>query len=85
MAAATLNKRFSAVLGPMKMEWLNITVTDAETIDTLMQNPEYAIAVVNTDALTTDQACSTSISGKTITLNNADLSDSEVNVFVIGY
>lgn len=85
MAAATLNKRWVVALGPVKMEFQNLTVTDGETASTLIQNPQYAVAVVNTDDLTADKPCSTSISGKTITINNDDLSDSEVNMLIFGY
>ena len=85
MAAVT--NRHIAALGPIKMEALNLTdVSDADTVTTFIQNPVWAIGVNNTDTETTSAALNVGISGKTLTINNADLTgSSEVNVLVFGF
>ena len=84
---ATISNRHVAALGPIKLEAINvISVTDADTITTLIQRPVWAMAVNNTDTETTSAAMSISISGKTLTLNNANLTaSSEVNILVFGF
>jgi len=84
---ATVNKRHTVVLGPVKAEILNLTaVSDTDTVSTLIQNPEFAVGVNNTDGETTSAALNVSISGKTLTINNANLTgSSEVNVIVVGF
>jgi hypothetical protein len=83
---ATVSNRHIAALGPVKLEAINVTdVDDAETVTTLIQRPVWAIGVNNTDADTTSAALNVSISGKTLTINNANLSASEVNILVFGF
>ena len=53
--AATVSNRFLVVLGPVKMEILNLTtVTDADTVTTNMARPLFAIGVSNSDETATD-------------------------------
>lgn len=83
---ATVANRFTGVLGPFKMEVLNLTgVSDQDTVTTNMQNPKFALGVNNTDNDTTSAALNVTISGKTLTINNANLSSSTVNVLVFGF
>jgi hypothetical protein len=83
---ATVANRYTAVLGPVKMEVLNLTsVTDADTVTTLMQRPVFAMAVPGTDTAAIAVAISADISGKTITINSADLSAETVNMLVFGF
>jgi hypothetical protein len=84
---ATVTNRHIAALGPVKLEALNLTAcTDADTVTTLIQRPVWAIGVNNTDTETTSAAMNISISGKTLTLNNANLTGSSVvNVLVFGF
>jgi hypothetical protein len=83
---ATVTNRYSAVLGPIKMEILNLTaVTDEDTVTTLMQGPVFAIAVPGTDAAAISVAINVGVSGKTLTINSSDLSAEIVNVLVFGF
>lgn len=82
---ATINKRHVTVLGPVKMEVINLTdVDDAETVSTLIANPSFGFAVNNDDGSDGNNT-NVSISGKTITLNNSSLSSSEVTLLVFGF
>ena len=85
MAAATVNKQWVSVQGPFKLEFVNLTADDTNTYTTIIQSPQYAMAVNNEDTDTTSAACSAAISGRTVTLNNANLSSSEVNVLIFGF
>lgn len=83
---ATVTNRHIAALGPVKMEALNLTdVDDAETVTTLIQRPVWALGVVNDDTASQTVALNVSISGKTLTINQASLSAAEVNVLVFGF
>lgn len=84
---ATVSNRHTAALGPIKVELLNVTtVTDADTVTTNMARPVWAIGVNNTDGETTSLAMNIAISGKTLTLNNANLTGSSVvNIIVVGF
>lgn len=84
---ATVANRATICGGPIKVECLNLTsVSDADTFTTLIQHPVWALGVNNTDTETTSAALSLSISEKTITINNANLTgDSVVNVLVFGF
>ena len=83
---ATISNRFVVALGPIKMEILNLTsVTDADTVSSLLVRPLFAMAVKNTDEASSNET-NVSISSKTLTLNNADLGGTdEVNVLVFGF
>ena len=83
---ATVSNRYTAALGPIKLEILNLTaVEDADTVSTNMGRPVFALGVNNSDTQTTSAALNVGISGKTLTINNANLSSSEVNVLVFGF
>ena len=83
---ATVSYRFLTVQGPVKMEVLNLTsVTDADTVTTNMARPLFAIGVSNSDETATNNT-NISISGKTLTINNADFGGTDVcNVLVFGF
>jgi hypothetical protein len=86
MAAATVSQRFTAVLGPMKMEVISLSsATDTNTVDTLIQSPQFAFAVNTSDAGTTSLAINVAISGKQLTLNNANLAANTVIVVAFGF
>lgn len=85
MAAATVNNRFVAALGPIKMEILNVTASDTNTVTTVIQRPLLALAVNNQDNDAATAPVNASISGKTITLNSTDISSSVVNLLVFGF
>ncbi len=86
---ATVSNRATFVLGPLKCEVLNLTdVSDEDTVDTLIQNPEWAVGVNNTDTEDTSAALNVALTdnSKTLTINNANLTgSSEVNILVFGY
>lgn len=84
---ATVNDRFVVVNGPRKEEVLNLTaVSDEDTVETLIQNPEFAQAVITSDGASNAFATNVSISGKTLTLNNATLAGTtSVVVTVYGF
>ena len=70
---AAVSNRHIVALGPIKLEVLNLTaVSDADTVSTLIANPSFAIGVNNTDGETTSAALNVAISGKTLTINNAN-------------
>ena len=87
MALATVNRRFIAALGPMKIEFLNVTSDDTNTVVSNLANPLYAIGVNNEDADTTSAALNVTLTtaSKVLTINNANLSTSEVNILVFGF
>ena len=83
---ATVSNRYVAVLGPIKMEVLHLTaVTDADTVTSNLQRPLFAVAVPGTDTATISVAINAAISGRTITINSADLSAEIVDVLVFGF
>lgn len=83
---ATVTNRYVVPLGPVKMEILNLTaVTDADTVTSLLQRPVWAMAVPGTDAAAKTVACTVAISGKTLTINDAELAAETVNVLVFGF
>lgn len=87
MAAATVAYRFVLPLGPVKVEILNLTdVTDTNTVTTQMQRPLFGFGVVNTDGSPMTAAINPSISGRTVTINSADLDgDDDLVLIMVGY
>ena len=82
---ATVSNRFQFPLGQAKLEVLHLTsVTTADTVATLMQRPVFALGVPSkTGAATNTQV---TISGKTLTITNADLDgDDSIDVLVFGF
>lgn len=80
---ATVNNRWIAALGPVKMEVVDvITITNGDSFTTLIQNPkavsssEYATSA--TTAVTT-----ASISSKTVTIVNASMNGTQKAVFLV--
>jgi hypothetical protein len=81
---ATVANRYTAVLGPIKMEILNLSaITDADTVTSQLQNPSFALGVNTTDGETTSAAFNPAISGRTITLNNANFTGSTTAVLLV--
>lgn len=83
---ATVADQIVTVQGPIKMEIVRLTaVTDADTFSTLIQNPTFGLAVQNTDTNATTVATSLSFSGKTVTINDTNLSGQEVICLIFGF
>lgn len=71
------------VLGPAKMEVLNLTdVADNDSVFSQMQNPQFACAVVNQD---NEGSVLTSVSGKTVTMTAGHLVEDNLVLFIFGY
>ena len=87
MAAVTINNRFVTVLGPVKMEVANIaSVDDNDTFASLLQNPLFAVFIDNeVDVNGGGQTGGVSISGKTLTFNNTNLSADDGVLLVFGF
>lgn len=72
--AATVNKRWEAVLGPVKAEFIHITsdgTNDDTSVSTLMANPStVSIVVANDDLGGTASGASVTKSGKALTLRD---------------
>jgi hypothetical protein len=72
---ATIVDSFVAVEGPKKKEVLSLTdVTDADTVTSTIQNPEFGFFVPTTDDDTPAEKVGVAIVGRVVTLNNDDLS-----------
>lgn len=84
---ATVSNRYIASLGPIKLEILNLAdVTDADEVTAQLQSPQFACGVVYTDASPMTAAINPSISGRTITINSADLDgDDDLVLLVFGF
>lgn len=76
--ALTENSRYTAALGPIKLELINITsdATDDDTIDTrLVRVLAATILSANTDLTGTADPASVTVSGKTLTLRDPAAQD----------
>ena len=74
MAELTPTNRYVMPLGPIKMEVMNLEdVDDADTVVASIQRPLFGYAVMYTDGGAMTAAINPDISGRTITLNSADL------------
>lgn len=81
---ATVTNRYLTALGPIKMEVLFLSAASgADTVTTYMQRP-VAGGGWQTEAADTS-ALTCSVSGKTITLNSATLSNDTALVIVFGF
>lgn len=72
MAAVTrIDKSYIAALGPLKVEFIFISValSDGDTVTSALANPTYAAAVPIGDVGGTNNA-SASLSGKTVTIHD---------------
>ena len=111
MAELIPTNRYTAVLGPIKMELIRLAgtvvvadsngnpssttqsgATDADTVKTLMQNPEFVTAQITSDAISDVVSFNVAIStpsssdpGKTLTLNHAGLANDDVVLQVWGF
>ena len=81
---ATVSNRYMAALGPIKMEIVFLSAaTGADTFTTLMQRP-VAGGGWQTEAADTS-ALTCSVSGKTVTLNSATLSNDTAIILIFGF
>ena len=80
---ATVQNRFIAALGPVKMEVVDlITITNADTFTTLIQNPKF-VAVSEYGTSATTAVTTASISTKTVTLVNASMNGTQKAVALV--
>jgi hypothetical protein len=83
---ATVSDQIITVLGPIKLEVINLTaVDDGDTVSTRIQRPSFAVAFSTVDDNNTIGVIQAGISDKTLTLNNSGLSSSTVVVLVFGF
>ena len=81
---ATIDDTYMAVLGPIKMEVFNLSaVTDADTVVSQLQRPVFGYGVMTSDASPMTAAINPSISGRTVTINSADLDGDDSMVLVL--
>lgn len=81
---ATVASQKICALGPIKVEVVQLTAASgADTFTTLIQNPQAAGGWTTGAADTSSLTCS--ISGKTVTLNSATLSNTTALVLVFGF
>lgn len=85
MAEITGITRYTAVLGPFKLEVAEGTASDGETFTSRMQRPLWAVAWDNSDDDADAKGINAAVSGKTVTLNHSSLSDDEVRILVFGF
>ncbi len=78
---ATVDRRYTTVLGPIKMEVLDLSsVVDGESVSSLLQAPQFAIAANQGDA-SGSNGISAAVSGKDITIHDPDVTDVILVVF----
>lgn len=83
---ATVSERFIVVEGPRKKEVLNLTaISDADTVTSQLQNPSFGQFVQTDDGGDTSLATNVAISGRTVTLNNANFSSSAGVLTIYGF
>ncbi len=83
---ATVTTQIITVQGPIKLEIISLSaVDDGDTVSTRIQRPDFAFAVSTVDDNNTIGVIQVGISGKTLTLNNSNLSSSTVVVLVFGF
>ena len=85
MAEITGITRYTAVLGPMKVEFAEGTATDGETFTSNLQRPLWAMCWDNSDDDADAKGINAAVSGKVVTLNHTSLSDDEVRIIVVGF
>jgi hypothetical protein len=78
MTAATVTTRFE---GAKAHEYVNLTVTDGETFVSKLGTPEQAYATAQEDD---DGEINCTISGRTITINAAGMTDVLIALHVVG-
>ena len=83
---ATVVNQVITVQGPLKMEIINLSaVTDADTVTSLIQRPTFGFFVPTTDDNSVAEKVSVDISGRTVTLNNDDLSSDTGVLILFGF
>ena len=91
-------ERYVVALGPIKMEVIHLAgtvnvsdgttqtgVDDADTVISVLQRPLFAIGSVTSDAVTINLSTNIAISGKTLTVNNANIAADNLAVLVFGF
>jgi len=86
MAAATVMERHSAVLGPLKVEFLLIDSPDSgDTVQSLMSRPIYAFATsANFTGQIINPAAEVNEATKTITIGTND-GNANIALIVVGF
>ena len=89
MASITVNRRYTAALGPVKMELIECTAPSSpdnpDTVDSLLGNPSsVTVASRNTDIGNTADPSSATVSGKTVTVHDMTASRTYL-VTVVGF
>jgi len=80
MTAATVAQRFR---GPvMALEFVKLTCSDGETYTTDMSSPQMAFATAQAD---NDGEINCTISGRTVTINAAGMTDIAIGLFIVGF
>jgi len=83
---ATVANQVITVQGPIKMEIINLTaVTDADTVTSLLQRPTFGFFTPTTDDNSAAEKVGVAISGRTVTLNNDDLSSDTGVLILFGF
>lgn len=83
MAAATSVTSFVTALGPIKVEIVQGTfAASTDTYASKLQRPLFVIAKKN---VTGTANTVSSISGKTVTVTDADISDSVCHLIIVGF
>jgi len=100
MAELIPTNKFVTVLGPVKMEVINLagTVTtstgttqtgasDADTTRTTLQRAMFAVGVITSDDVTITRSMNVTITEATklLTLNSSDLANDNVAILVFGF
>jgi len=83
---ATVSNQHVSMRGPVRKEVVRLTdVSDTETFETTMQNPQFGYAIINSDGGSNAFAINLDISGRTVTFNSSILISSEVTATVYGF
>lgn len=86
MPAATVVNKFVAVEGPRKKEVAQLSSVDnGDTFVSTLQRPQFGYFVPNKAAGALTAQVEVAISGRTVTLNSADLSDSTGVLTLYGF
>jgi hypothetical protein len=88
MPEQTPTNRFITTLGPIKLEVITVeNITTADTVVSNIQRPLFATANLTNTGANTALATNVSISGRTLTLTNANISAGvdDATILVFGF
>lgn len=100
MAALVPTDRYVVALGPIKAEIVNFSgtvsttaggtqtgVTDADTFESNLANPQFAIGSITSDAVSVAVSFNAALTAnsKTVTINTSDLANDNIVVIVFGF